>query len=109
MCKQKPSNHSTIQTKRKRGGQPGNKNARGNCGNRFARGKAGNRGGKGAPLGNQFARKLRTLADALFRDYANVPEARAWLAANETTLRGEKLKSDTVLNQAMHLGLPVDE
>lgn len=109
MNDQKPSNQSTIRQKRKRGGQPGNKNAHGNCGNRFASGKRGNRGGTGAPFGNQFARKLRTLADELFKEYADVPEAQAWLAANEEALRAEDLRSDTVLSQAIYLGLSVDE
>lgn len=109
MNDQEPSNQSTIRQKRKRGGQPGNKNARGNCGNRFARGTAGNRGGTGAPLGNQFARKAFTLADELFKEYADVPEVQSWLAANEEVLRAENLSSDTVLNQAMYLGLSVDE
>lgn len=109
MNPEKPTGQSAGQPKRKRGGQPGNRNARGNRGNRSARGAKGNRGGVGAPLGNQFARKLRTLADELLREYANVPEAQAWLVANEAALREEHLRSDSALDRAMHLGLPVGD
>ena len=56
---------SDTPAKRRRGGQPGNKNAQGNRGNVCARGKLRNRGGRGAPLGNQFARKSRTLGAEL--------------------------------------------
>lgn len=109
MNEQKPSNEPIIQTKRRRGGQPGNKNARRNRGNRFARGTRGNRGVGGAPVGNQYARKRRTLADILAVDYAGCAEASAWLEANQAVLREEEIRSDTALDQAIFLGLPLGE
>lgn len=73
---------SQSTTKRKRGGQPGNRNASGNRGNPRPRRNFGNRGGR-APLGNQNAR--RWPKDALYfllREYATSPEASAWLQAH---------------------------
>lgn len=68
-----------IVFKRKRGGQPGNRNAVGNRGNVRARGKFGNRGG-GAPVGNQNARRRPKAAlEFLKRDYAHSREAIEWL------------------------------
>jgi hypothetical protein len=52
--------------KRRRGGQPGNKNAKGNRGNTRPRTNASARRG-GAPLGNRNACKRRTLASELLR------------------------------------------
>ncbi len=70
---------SRISFKRKRGGQPSNRNAAGNPGNRSARGKLGNRGG-GAPVGNQNARKRpKSPLEFLQREYARFPEAVEWL------------------------------
>lgn len=109
MKEQKPTDQPTIQTKRRRGALPGNKNAKGNRGNRSARGEPGNCGGKGAPPGNQYARKRRTLISELVRDYCQNPEALAWLEANEGLLREEEIRSDTALDQAMFLGLPLRE
>ena len=75
-------------TKRRRGAQPGNQNAKGNCGNPRPRPNLGNRGGRGAPEGNQYARaKSRTLAHVLLDEYRHVDEARAWLEANSERLR----------------------
>lgn len=109
MKKQKLTDQPTIQKKRRRGALPGNKNAKGNRGNRSARGKPGNCGGCGAPTGNQYARKRRTLASELVRDYRQSAEALAWLKANEVLLCEDEIRSDTVLDQAMFLGLPLRE
>lgn len=108
MSEPKTANQSTIQPKRKRGAQPGNKNARGNSGNRNAHGKRGNAGGKGAPVGNRFACKKRTLAGELAKDYADCPEALLWLSANAAVLSAEVLVSDSALDRAMFLGLRLD-
>lgn len=108
MSRQQTSNQLTIQPKRKRGAQLGNKNALGNIGNRKARGKYGNTGGKGAPVGNRFACKTRTLASELAKDYAYCPEALKWLAAKESVLRTVEIRSDSALDRAMFLGLSID-
>lgn len=100
---------SIIQNKRKRGGQPGNRNARGNRGNRFARGKRGNRGGGGAPVGNEYARRRRTLASELAKDYAGCREAMAWIAAQEAVLRAEEIRSDSALDRAVFLDIALDD
>jgi hypothetical protein len=69
--------------KRRRGAQPGNQNAKGNRGNLHPRPNYGNRGGKGAPIGNQYARrKLRPLGDTILPEYRNNAEARAWIEAH---------------------------
>lgn len=108
MNEHQTSRQTLIQPKRKRGAQPGNKNSRGNCGNKNARGKSGNAGGKGAPNGNRYACKKRNLADELLKEYARFPEALSWLAANQAVLRGEVVSSDSALDRAMYLGLPLD-
>lgn len=73
--------------KRKRGGQPGNRNARGNRGNRNARGKVGNRGGR-APFGNQNARKWpASLLETLRLEYGHSAEAVEWLERHADQLR----------------------
>ena len=73
--------------KRKRGAQPGNRNAVGNRGNRSARGIPGNRGG-GAPFGNQNARKRpKTPVEFLQREYAHSPEAVEWLRRHAAELK----------------------
>ena len=74
--------------KRRRGGQPGNQNAKGNHGNPRPQPNHGNRGGKGAPKGNQFARrKPRSLHAAILPEYEHNPEAREWIEANREALR----------------------
>lgn len=94
-----------VPTKRCRGGQPGNKNAKGNRGNRKARGKRGNRGGKGAPRGNQFARKRRTLAAELLKEFQHCPEALAWIESNAEVLRSIEVSDDGRLAFSVYLGL----
>jgi uncharacterized protein YjcR len=85
---------SRISFKRKRGGQPGNKNAAGNRGNRSARGKLGNRGG-GAPFGNQNARKRsKSPLEFLQREYAHSPEAVEWLRRHAAELNQADFTDD---------------
>ena len=76
-----------TQPKRRRGGQPGNQNAKNNRGNRYARGSKGNRGGKGAPPLNQYAARKLTLAAALLRDFRGNSAAVDWIRQNNAALR----------------------
>ena len=96
---------SELPTKRRRGGQPGNQNAKGNRGNLNARGKFGNRGGMGAPRGNQFARKRRTLDSELLKEFQHCPEALAWIKANVERLRAIDVSDDSRLTFSVYLGL----
>lgn len=87
--------------KRRRGGQPGNQNAKGNCGNRRARGKPGNRGG-GAPAGNQNARRRsKTVLEFLRREYRHLPEADVWLLQNAEALNRANLHDDEQRDAAL--------
>lgn len=87
--------------KRKRGGQPGNRNAIGNRGNRRARGQRGNRGGR-APLGNQNARKRpKAPLEFLRREYQDSPEALAWLQQNAVALKGADFGADDQRDAAL--------
>jgi hypothetical protein len=92
-------------TIRRRGGQPGNQNAKGNRGNRNARGKLGNRGGRGAPHGNQFARKRWTLDAELLKEFRHCPEAMAWVQSNADKLRAFDMSDDSRLAFNVYLGL----
>ncbi len=97
-----------ISFKRKRGGQPGNRNAVGNRGNRNARGKPGNRGG-GAPIGNQNARKRpKSPLESLYREYGHCPEAVEWLRRHAADLERADFTSDDqrdAATYAAYLGL----
>lgn len=73
-------------TKRRRGAQPGNQNAKGNRGNPCPRLNRGNRGGTGAPIGNRYALKRPRGLGALMLEYRNNREAREWLEANSDRL-----------------------
>lgn len=73
-------------TKRRRGAQPGNQNAKGNRGNPRPRLNCGNRGGNGAPIGNRYALKRPHGLGALMLEYRNNREAREWLEANREKL-----------------------
>ncbi|MGA2263307.1 MAG: hypothetical protein ABSH28_17970 [Acidobacteriota bacterium] len=65
--------------KRRRGGQPGNKNAE------------RNRGGRGAPIGNQYARKpLPSAADELIQDYP-APALSDWIKTNKEKIDAAEL------------------
>jgi hypothetical protein len=99
-------------TKRRRGGQPGNQNAKGKRGgnrtgrrHRFAR---GNRLG-GAPLGNQNAKKKRPAAHkALLKEFDRDPEAAAWIRAHAAELDSAGFKDDNERDRALfdgYLGL----
>jgi hypothetical protein len=96
---------SELPTKRRRGGQPGNQNANSNRGNRSARGKVGNRGGKGAPCGNQFACKSRTLEAELLKEFQHCPEAVAWVQSNAERLREISVADDNRIAFGAYLGL----
>ena len=92
----KNTRSNPLQLQRRRGGQPGNCNARNNRGNRFARGRRGNRGG-GAPLGNQNARRERDFLDqALLSEYQHIPAAVEWLERHSREIReaAEEFASD---------------
>lgn len=96
---------------RRRGGQPGNKNSKGNRGNSHPRRNFGNRGGSGAAAGNQYARKrARGLHAALLNDYQNNPEARAWIESQREVLAGlagDATDTDAV-DIAIHQGFNPD-
>lgn len=94
--------------RRSRGGQPGNQNSKGNRGNSFARGNLGNRGGLGAPRGNERARKRRTLLTEIRADYAQVPEALAWIEAHPELAQLE-VYQDSHVSSAVYAGLTPDE
>src|SRR6185369_6588601 len=100
--------NETIPAKRRRGGQPGNQNAQGNCGNPRPRRNLGNRGGCGALPGNQHARRRsRNLPAILLVEYQNDCEAREWIEANRdalASLPGENIGTDPVdIARYLHL------
>lgn len=73
--------------KRRRGGQPGNKNAKGNRGNHNPLRNFLNRGG-GAPLNNQNACKKRLEShEILLQEYKHIPEAVEWINLHLAELR----------------------
>ena len=95
---------SNNPAKRRRGGQPGNQNAKGNRGNRNPRPNYDNRGG-GAPLGNQNARKRPTAPHAiLLRDYRNDPEFAAWIKAHRHELDMANFQADDQRDPALYSG-----
>ena len=98
-----------LPIKRRRGGQPGNHNAKNNKGNSTPRRNLGNRGGRGAPKGNQFARKPCRLASAiLLEDYQNDAEALRWIEEHRSLLDSLKLADENRVDRATrdgHLGL----
>lgn len=76
-----------VHSTRRRGAQPGNQNAKNNRGNPTPRRNFGNRGGRGAPKGNEFARKTCRRASAiLIQDYKDDPEARSWIEEHREAL-----------------------
>lgn len=86
--------------KRRRGGQPGNQNAKFNRGNKNARGKLGNRGG-GAPFGNQNARKKsKAPLEFLKLEYRHSNEAIEWLERHAGLL--SDLKDDNQRDAALY-------
>lgn len=101
-----------IPVKRRRGGQTGNQNAKNNRGNAKPRLNLGNRGGKGAPEGNQYARKpCRSASTILFEDYKNNSEARKWIEEHRALLDSVKIDDEKRVDRATrdgHLGLTPD-
>jgi hypothetical protein len=96
------SSHSA--TKRRRGGQPGNKNAKGNRGNPNPRPNYGNRGG-GAPRGNQNARKRPTESHKiLLKEYAPIEEAAEWIRAHSDDLQDAVFTDDDCRDRALYDG-----
>lgn len=100
--------NDSVPARRRRGGQLGNQNAQGNCGNLRPRRNFGNRGGKGAPTGNQRARRRpRNLQAILLVEYQNNREAREWIEANRDALAGlmgEDTRTDPVdIARYLHL------
>jgi hypothetical protein len=99
-------------TKRRRGGQPGNQNAKGKSGgnrterrHRFA---CGNQLG-GAPLGNKNALKKRLPTHVAFlQKYADNSEAAKWIEDNAELLDAAGLRDDDERDRALfdgYLGL----
>jgi len=91
-----------IPVKRRRGGQPGNKNAKHNLGNPNPRRNWGNRGGKGAPKGNQFACKpYRSVSVILSEDYKHNFEALQWIAAHSAALDTLNIQDEKRVERAI--------
>ena len=94
-----------VPIKRRRGAQPGNRNAKHNRGNPNPPRNFGNRGGKGAPKGNQFACKPNRLASAiLFEDYQNNSEALRWIEAHRAQLDSLNLYDEQRIDRATRDG-----
>jgi len=89
---------------RRRGGQPGNQNAKGNRGNPNPKRNYGNRGG-GAPRFNQNAhRRPPTALAILLREYQHDPEAIAWIKAHERELQDAAFTEDDRRDRALYDG-----
>ncbi|HKQ08181.1 MAG TPA: hypothetical protein VJ464_23855 [Blastocatellia bacterium] len=92
---------SGLPTKRKRGGQPGNRNSKGKggapYGNQNARGNHG-----GAPRGNRNAcKKPQPPHLILLEDYQNYPLAIAWIQANAEALDEANFTADHQRDRAL--------
>lgn len=88
--------------KRRRGGQPGNRNAVGNRGNHNARGRPGNRGG-GAPVGNQNARRRsKSPLEILKLEYAHSAEALEWIERHAVEISTAAFTGDDQRDAAMY-------
>lgn len=92
-----------ILAKRRRGGQPGNQNARGNRSNSHPRKNFNNHGG--APIGNQNARKRQTLETDLLRRYGRQPELLAWIEAHGDVLSEIIAPHDEQRDPALYAGV----
>ena len=92
---------SGLPTKRKRGGQPGNRNSKGKGGAPFGNQNAkGNHGG--APSGNRNAcKKLPAPHLILLEDYQNCPLAIAWIQANAEALDEASFTADHQRDRAL--------
>jgi hypothetical protein len=105
-----------IPAKRRRGGQPGNQNARYNRGNPHPRKNFSNYGGApcvnrnaqgnrgGAPMGNQNARKHRTLEADLRQRYGQQPDLLVWIEAHRGKLREIASPHDEQRDAALFAG-----
>lgn len=105
---------SGLPTKRKRGGQPGNQNAKQNRGNRTTnrhKFSLGNQLG-GAPRGNRYACKKPPAPHLiLLEDYQNCPVAVAWIQANAEALDEASFTADRARDRALfsvYRGLTVE-
>jgi hypothetical protein len=92
---------SGLPTKRKRGGQPGNRNSKGKGG-----APRGNRNGLrnkgGAPRGNRNAFKKPVAPHLiLLEDYKNCPLAIAWIEANAEALDCASFTADHQRDRAL--------
>jgi hypothetical protein len=103
-----------IPIKRKRGGQPGNRNAKHNRGNRTSnrhRFAPGNRLGS-APLGNQNAhRQPKAPHFVLLEEYKHQPEATAWIEDHAKELDEAHFTADEHHDRATffaYMGLTLD-
>lgn len=96
-----------LPTKRRRGGQPGNHNARKNPGNRTERRHrfaCGNRLG-GAPLANQNARRKRQKRhEIVLADYVHLPEAIDWIRAHAAELEDAAFTADNERDRGLFDG-----
>jgi len=92
---------SGLPTKRKRGGQPGNRNSRGKGGApRGNQNAIGNKGG--APRGNRNACKKPVAPHLiLLEDYRNCPLAIAWIRANAEALDEASFTADHQRDRAL--------
>jgi hypothetical protein len=91
--------------KRRRGGQPGNQNAKGNRGNPNPRPNYGNRGGRGAPRGNQNARKRPSPPhEILLQQYRDDQEAAEWIKAHSAELCDPSFTDDDHRDRALYDG-----
>jgi hypothetical protein len=86
----------TRSSKRRRGGQPGNRNARGNRGNARPRPNWGNRGNRTPRAG-----RVGPL-DVLLKDYARSPEATEWLRAHAAELQACDFVDDGRRDRALY-------
>jgi hypothetical protein len=107
--KEAERNMPDIPLKRRRGGQHGNQNAKGNRGNPHPRPNYGNRGGRGAPRGNQYARRKPLLPHEIFiRDY---PEFQEWFLNHAAEVNTASITLDDQRDPALysaHKGLTLD-
>jgi hypothetical protein len=96
-----------IPAKRRRGGQPGNQNAKSNRGNRTERRHRfakGNRLG-GAPLRNQNARrKSKKKHEIVLADYSHDREAAGWIKDHAAELDNATFSADNERDRALFDG-----
>jgi hypothetical protein len=97
--------------KRRRGGQPGNQNAKKNRGNKTERRHCFAKGNHlgGAPFGNQNARRKRQKKhEIVLADYRDTPEAADWIKDHAAELDDAEFTADNERDRALfdgYLGL----